>query len=137
MATDEYLPKNMRDDLEALLGPCGCLHWMEERLFNAGSAISGSGPAFFYMAIEALADAGVQAGLSRADALLLASHTAFGAGAMALETGEHPGKLKDMVCSSGGSTIAGVAALEAAGFRYGLIAAVEASVQRNIELSLG
>jgi pyrroline-5-carboxylate reductase len=107
---------------------------IEERLMDAVTGLSGSGPAYAFVAIEALADAGVRQGLARDVAIRLAAQTLLGAAKMVLETGEHPACLKDQVTSPGGTTIAGVAALEREGFRHALHAAVEAAAQRSREL---
>jgi pyrroline-5-carboxylate reductase len=112
----------------------GVLDCLEERLIDAGSAISGSGPAYVYMFIEALADGAVACGIPRAKAMEYAAATVIGAGEMVLATGQHPGALKDAVCSPGGSTIAGVRALENHGFRAAAMEAVIATCNRNKEL---
>lgn len=97
-----------------------------EKLIDPCTAISGSGPAYVFMFIEALADAAVKHGISREDAYLLASQTVMGSALMQQETGVHPAKLKDMVCSPGGTTIEAVAQLEEAGMRNAVIKAVDA-----------
>jgi pyrroline-5-carboxylate reductase len=107
---------------------------IDERLMDAVTGLSGSGPAYAFVAIEALADAGVRQGLARDVAIKLAAQTLLGAAKMVLETGEHPARLKDQVTSPGGTTIAAIAALEREGFRNALHAAVEASAQRSREL---
>ena len=112
----------------------GILDCLEERLIDAGSAISGSGPAYVYMFIEALADGAVACGIPRAKAMEYAAATVIGAGEMVLATGQHPGALKDAVCSPGGSTIAGVRALENHGLRAAAMEAVIATCNRNKEL---
>ena len=112
----------------------GILDCLEERLIDAGSAISGSGPAYVYMFIEALADGAVSCGIPRAKALEYAAATVIGAGEMVLATKQHPGALKDAVCSPGGSTIAGVRALENHGLRAAAMEAVIATCNRNKEL---
>jgi pyrroline-5-carboxylate reductase len=105
-----------------------------ESAMDAVTGLSGSGPAYVFMAIEAMADGGVRAGLARDVALELAAQTVFGAAKLVLETGEHPAKLKDMVTSPGGTTIAGVSALEREGLRHALMSAVEAAAARSKEL---
>ena len=106
-----------------------------EKLMDAVTGLSGSGPAYGFVMIEALADAGVRAGLPRPTALTLAAQTMKGAAAMVLETGKHPGQLKDEVSSPGGTTIAGVEALEREGLRYAAMAGVAAATARSKELS--
>ncbi len=119
---------------KSLLGAVGLAIEVPERLMDAVTGLSGSGPAYIYLVIDALADGGVLAGLPRADAQRLAAQTVLGAATMVLETGEHPAVLKDMVTSPGGTTIAGLAALERHGLRSALIEAVTAATQRATEL---
>ncbi|MDR0447223.1 MAG: pyrroline-5-carboxylate reductase [Treponema sp.] len=121
-------------ELEKILSGAGLTDQVDEEFLDAVTGISGSGPAFVFQFIEALADGGVLAGLPRDKALLYAAQTVKGAAAMVLETGKHPGELKDMVASPGGTTIQGIAALERSAFRGTVISAVEAAWQRAQEL---
>lgn len=137
-ATALAMPCNLQPDelgfAEALFGSLGKTVKIEERYMDAVTGVSGSGPAYVYMFIEAMADAGVQHGLSRGNAQLLAAQTVLGAARMVLETGEHPGALKDAVCSPGGTTIDAVAALEACGLRSAVFRAVDAAVEKCAKL---
>ena len=107
---------------------------LEESLLDAVTGLSGSGPAYIFLIIEALADAGVKVGLHRESAQLLAAQTVLGSAKLLIETGEHPGRLKDMVTSPGGTAIAGLHTLEAGGLRTTLINAVETATARSREL---
>jgi pyrroline-5-carboxylate reductase len=123
-----------QDDLmtaKTIFDSVGKSLFIEEHLLDAVTGLSGSGPAYVFLMIEALADGGVKMGLSRNDALVLASQTLLGAAKMLIESGEHPGRLKDMVTSPGGTTIAGLHALEQGAVRNTLINAVEAATQRS------
>ncbi len=120
-----------------LLGSVGMAMAVEEKLLDAVTGLSGSGPAFVYLMIEALADGGVRLGLTREVALRLAAQTVKGAAEMVLTTGDHPGVLKDRVASPGGTTIAGLHVMENHGVRGALISAVEAAARRAAELASG
>ena len=113
---------------------CGLLDPLEERLMDAASALSGSGPAYLYLMLEAMADGGVACGLPRAKAMDYAAMTMAGAAEIYLRTHTHPGALKDAVCSPGGSTIAGVRILEERGFRGAAMDCVCAAYAKNKEL---
>jgi pyrroline-5-carboxylate reductase len=117
-----------------LLSAVGLALEVPERLMDAVTGLSGSGPAYVYLIIEALADGGLRMGLPKADALRLAAQTVFGAAAMVVESGTHPAVLKDAVTSPGGTTIAGLAAMEKRGVRSALIEAVGAATRRAAEL---
>jgi len=116
------------------LTAAGTLIDLSEPLIDAGSAISGCGPAFVYTFIEAMADAGVACGLTRAAALTLSAATVRGSADMVMQSGAHPAQLRDQVCSPGGSTIAGVLQMERAGFRAAVAGGVIAAYRRTQEL---
>ncbi len=115
---------------QRLLGSVGLAIEVPEKLLDAVTGLSGSGPAYAFLMIEAMADGGVAAGLPRYTAQRLAAQTLLGAAKMVLETGEHPGALKDAVCSPGGTTIEAVHELEKAGLRAALITAVRAAADK-------
>jgi pyrroline-5-carboxylate reductase len=120
----------------ALFDPMGKVVEVIERALDAVTGLSGSGPAYVYVMIEALADGGVKMGLPRETAQLLAAQTVAGAARMAIELREHPGTFKDRVASPGGTTIAGLHELERGCLRATMMSAVEAATKRSIELGL-
>jgi pyrroline-5-carboxylate reductase len=115
----------------ALFEAVGRVVTLDEAQLDAVTGLSGSGPAYVMLMIEALADGGVKVGLHRDTALLLAAQTVYGSAKLLLETGEHPGRLKDMVTSPGGTAIAGLHTLESGGLRRTLIDAVESATHRS------
>ena len=121
-------------DFAGLLAGSGSLDLIPEALIDAASAVSGCGPAYVYLLIEALADGGVACGLPRGKALCYAAKTLEGAALMVQKTGQHPGALKDAVCSPGGSTIEGVRALEEGGFRAAAMDAVIAAYEKTLTM---
>jgi pyrroline-5-carboxylate reductase len=123
--------------VQGLLDTVGKAFRLPEHLLDAVTGLSASGPAFVYLVIEALSDGGVRAGLPRDVSTALAAQTVLGAARMVLETGQHPGALKDAVASPGGTTIAGLHELERAGVRGALMSAVEAASRRAAELGRG
>lgn len=129
LVTEEMITDWLED-----MSECGLLDPLEERLMDAASALSGSGPAYLYLMLEAMADGGVACGLPRAKAMDYAAMTMAGAAEIYLSTHQHPGALKDAVCSPGGSTIAGVRILEQRGFRGAAMDCVCAACAKNKEL---
>lgn len=129
LVTDEMLRCWLND-----MQPCGTLDELQEHLIDAASALSGSGPAYLYVLLEALADGAVACGIPRDKALQYAAETMAGVAEMYLQTRAHPGALKDAVCSPGGSTIAGIRVLEERGFRGAAMDCVIAAYHRNQEL---
>ena len=120
-----------------LLSAVGVAFEVKEAMLDAVTGVSGSGPAYVYMMIEAMSDGGVAAGLPRDIATRLAAQTLLGSARMVVETGLHPGALKDMVASPGGTTIEGIYELEKAGFRGAVMNAVRAASERARELGKG
>ncbi len=129
LVTEEMVTDWLED-----MSECGLLDPLEERLMDAASALSGSGPAYLYLMLEAMADGGVACGLPRAKAMDYAAMTMAGAAEIYLRTRTHPGALKDAVCSPGGSTIAGVRVLEQRGFRGAAMDCICAAYAKNKEL---
>ncbi len=122
---------------QQMFSAVGVAFQLKESLLDAVTGLSGSGPAYVYLIIEALSDGGVAAGLPRDVATKLAAQTVFGSAKMALETGQHPGALKDMVTSPGGTTIEGIHELEKAGVRGALMNAVRAAAEKSRKLGQG
>lgn len=118
-----------------IFSAAGHVSVVEDHVFASATGISGCGPAFVYQFIEALADGGVRYGVPRALAYELAAQTLLGAAKMVLETGEHPGQLKDAVCSPGGTTIEGVYALERGGLRAAVMDAIGATIEKTSRLA--
>ncbi|CAG4945272.1 unnamed protein product [Colias eurytheme] len=131
---DSTVSEQQCAELENLLSGCGICEKVPEHYLSSLGSLTGCGPAFMYIAIEALADGVVKQGAPRAQAIRLAAQMVMGSGKMVLESNKHPGLLKDEVCSPGGSTIAGVAALEDGKFRATLINAMEAATHRTLEM---
>ncbi|MGN0792054.1 MAG: pyrroline-5-carboxylate reductase [Christensenellales bacterium] len=119
---------------EKLFTSIGIVEWMSEKLIDTACGLSGSGPAFVALFIEALADGGVLEGLPRPTAYRLAAQTVMGTAKLIMDTGMHPGQVKDMVSSPGGTTITGCQVLEEMGFRAAAIDAVQAATNRSREL---
>lgn len=128
---NENISKEELDEVIKIFNSFGKCELLEEKYFHGFIALAGSSPAYVYMFIEAMGDAGVKQGIPRAKAYTLAAQSLLGAAKMVLETGEHPGKLKDNVCSPGGTTIEAVIELEKQGFRNSIIAAMEKCEEKS------
>lgn len=131
LTANEFVTDEEQADVLSIFESFGKAEYVDEHLIDAVCGLSGCGPAYVYMFIEALADGAVAEGLPRPKAYIFAAQTVLGAAKMVLETGEHPGKLKDDVCSPGGATIEAVRTLEEKGFRAAATAAVLASAEKN------
>jgi len=134
LAAGEHATDDDLRQARALFDAIGKTVVVDEPLLDAVTGLSGSGPAYIFLIIEALSDAGVKVGLPRATAQELAAQTVLGSAKLLIETGEHPGRLKDQVTSPGGTAIAGLHTLEAGGLRTTLMNAVEAATRRSKEL---
>ena len=130
----EGITDSEKETFEKIMSAVGVFDWMEEKYIDAASAVSGCGPAYAYLFIEALADGAVACGLPRDKAQLYAAGMLAGSAEMVLQTGKHPGELKDAVCSPGGTTIAGVRALEDGAFRASAMNAVIAAYEKTLSL---
>lgn len=133
--SEDTYTEEERDNINRFFASFGKYEVFEENLMNAVAAASGSSPAYVYMFLEALADSVVSYGIPRDKAYKLAAQTLLGAATMVLETGEHPGLLKDKVCSPGGTTIAAVKALEEHGFRNAIMKATDACFKKSEQMS--
>lgn len=131
---NERVSDEEMDRCMALARSFGMAREIPEKLIDAVGAVSGSSPAFVFMFMEALADAAVKAGMTRKEAYLFTAQAVLGSARLMLETGKHPGELKDMVCSPGGTTIEGVQALEEMGLRASVMKAVEVCVDKTRKL---
>jgi len=134
IARGEHAHESDLEDAKRIFDAVGVTVVLDESLLDAVTGLSGSGPAYVFLILEGLSDAGVKVGLSRRTSQLLAAQTLLGSAKMLLETNEHPGKLKDMVTSPGGTAITGLHTLEHGGVRTTLMNAVEAATRRSREL---
>jgi pyrroline-5-carboxylate reductase len=137
IARAEGLEAGDLETAEAIFSAVGKVVILEENLMDAVTGLSGSGPAYIALVVEALADGGVKVGLDRKTAMILATQTVLGSARLLIETGTHPGQLKDMVTSPGGTSIAGIHTLESGGLRRTLMDAVERATIRSRELGRG
>ncbi len=134
ISPNKHIHKEDLDEVCSIFACFGEYELLDEKDFHAFIALCGSSPAYVFMMIEAMGDAGVKLGLSRKQAYKMAEQAILGSAKLALETGEHPAALKDMVCSPGGTTIEAVTVLEKQGFRQSLITAMEACADKSIKM---
>lgn len=133
--SSDVFKEDEKDIIDRFLSSFGEYEVFDEKLMNAVTCACGSSPAYVYMFIEALADSVVSYGIPRDKAYSMVANTVLGSAAMVLESGDHPGVLKDRVCSPGGTTIAAVKALEESGFRHAIMKATDACYKRAVEIS--
>lgn len=131
LCSNEFVSNEDIDDIKSILNSFGRCETVDEQLMDTVTGISGSSPAYVYLFIEAMADAAVQGGMPREQAYKFAAQAVLGAAKMVLETGIHPGVLKDNVCSPGGTTIEAIGELERRGFRSAVISAVEVCIAKS------
>ena len=131
VCTNSYVTADEKGAVLQILNSFGKAEIVSESVMDAVTAVSGSSPAYVYMFIEAMADAAVRGGMTRDLAYTFASQSVLGSAKMVMETGKHPGELKDMVCSPGGTTIDAVAVLEETGFRNSVMKAMEACIEKS------
>lgn len=136
IAYSEEVSQEDLNGVKEILAAAGKVETVDEKLMRCVTAVSGSGPAYAFVFIEALADAAVRFGMPRKEAYIYASQTLKGAAEMVLSSGDSPAVLKDSVCSPGGTTIEGIAALEHFGFRNSIIEAVSAAFKKSSEISI-
>lgn len=134
LSCNDNISANELSDIKEILETAGKVEQVPEKLMDCVTGVSGSGPAFVFMFIEAMADAAVRCGMPRKQAYTYAAQTVMGSAALVLETGKHPGELKDSVTSPAGTTIEGVAALESNGMRNAVIEAVTAAYNKSVSL---
>lgn len=134
LSPNEFVTDEDKEAIMAVFSSFGQAKFLDEHFIDAVCGVSGSGPAYVYLFIEALADGAVQQGMTRPDAYQFAAQTVYGSAKMVLETGKHPGELKDMVCSPAGTTIGAVKSLEDNGFRSAVMNAVitAAEISKNM-----
>lgn len=131
LCSNQFVSNEDIDDIKLILNSFGRCETVDEQLMDTVTGISGSSPAYVYLFIEAMADAAVQGGMPREQAYKFAAQAVLGAAKMVLETGIHPGVLKDNVCSPGGTTIEAIGELERRGFRSAVISAVEVCIAKS------
>lgn len=135
LAFGEHLDEDDKEEIMNIFESFGKCLEVKERMMDAVTVVSGSSPAYLFMILEAMADGAVMEGMPRKDAYIFAAQAMLGSAKMLLETGKHPGELKDMVCSPGGTTIEAVAKLEACGLRSALLEGMRACAEKSRKMS--